>query len=216
MQTSTRIQHGQYSDIEYVQFRAPRWIEVARMVAGVLTWPVVWPLAMLGRTSDILFRTASELLSMVPYLFGLIARAEFYRFALRECGRNIIIEFGTIFLYRDVTVGDNVLIGRYNTIHHCDFGSYVLTAEGCAFLSGSRYHRHGRTDIPMALQGGQKKRIAIGDDCWIGTHATVMDDVGRGAIVGAGAVVTKPVEEFTIVVGNPAKMVRRRGEVAGE
>ena len=147
---------------------------------------------------------------MLPYLLGVIVRGEFYRFALARCGRNVVIELGTIFIYADVSIGDNVLIGRYNTIHHCDFGSYVLTAEHCAFLSGSKYHRFERTDVPMALQGGQKKRIAIGDDCWIGAHVVVMDDVERGSIVGAGAVVTTRVPELTIVVGNPARPVRAR------
>jgi acetyltransferase-like isoleucine patch superfamily enzyme len=204
------IRHGEYSEVRYLQFAPTPAFARARGLAGVLTWPLIWPLARLCRRSDVLFRTASELLSILPYLFGVVLRGEFYRFALRRCGRNVVVEFGTVFIYPDVSLGDHVLIGRYNTVHHCDFGSYVLTAEGCSFLSGSRYHRHDRTDVPMALQGGYKKRIAIGDDCWIGAHAVVMEDVARGAIVGAGAVVTRPVEELTIVVGNPAHVLRRR------
>lgn len=206
---------GPYSDVVYLQFHSARSLRIARGIAGALTWPVIWPVAMLCQRSDFLFRTASELLCLIPYLFGVIVRGEFYRFALRRCGRNVVIEFGTIFLYRDIVIGDHVLIGRFNTIHHCNFGSYVLTAEGCSFLSGSKYHNHDRTDMPMALQGGQRKRIAIGDDCWIGAHAVVMEDVSRGAVVGAGAVVTRPVPEFTIVAGNPARPVRRRGETRG-
>jgi acetyltransferase-like isoleucine patch superfamily enzyme len=42
----------------------------------------------------------------------------------------------------------------------------------------------------------------------------VMEDVGRGAVVGAGAIVTKPVSEFMIVAGNPARPLRRRGAPA--
>lgn len=214
MQDGVTIHRGQYTDIEYRQFMPGKVVRMARSVLGLLTWPLVWPLALLSRSSDAVFRTASELLSLLPYLFGVIVRGEFYRFALRQCGSNVVIEFGTIFLYRDVSVGNNVLIGRYNTIHHCDFGSYVLTAEGCSFLSGSKYHNYDRVDIPMALQGGRKKRIVVGDDCWIGAHAIVMDDIGRGAVVGAGSVVTKLVPDFTIVVGNPARPVRRRTDVA--
>src|SRR5206468_8621591 len=90
-QAASTIEHGRYSDVEYLQYRAPRWIEVARTVAGLLTWPVVWPLAMLSRTSDMLFRTVSELLSLVPYVVGVVVRAEFYRFALAHCGRNVVI-----------------------------------------------------------------------------------------------------------------------------
>lgn len=121
-----------------------------------------------------------------------------------------MIGFGTVFIYRDIEIGDNVLIGMYNTVHHCDFGSYVLTAEGCRFLSGSRYHNYERTDIPMALQGGNLKRIRIADDVWVGTNAVVMADVGEGAIVGAGSVVADDVETYTIVGGVPARVIKRR------
>jgi len=213
-QTATRIEYGRYSDVDYLQFRSPRSIEIARAVAGVLTWPVVWPLAMLSRTSDMLFRTVSELLSLIPYVFGVVARAEFYRFALTHCGRNVVIEFGAMFIYRDIAIGDNVTINRYSIIHHCDIGSYALVGEHAVLLSGSRQHDIDRTDVPMALQRGRKKRIALGDDCWIGAHAVVMEDVGRGAVVGAGAIVNKPVPEFMIAVGNPARPIRRRGAAA--
>jgi len=212
--TASRIEHGRYSDVEYLQYRSPRWIAVARAVAGILTWPVVWPLARLSRASDMVFRTVSELLSLIPYVFGVIVRGEFYRFALRHCGRNVVIEFGAVFIYRDISIGDNVTINRYSVIHHCDIGSYALVGEHAVLLSGSRQHDIDRTDTPMALQRGRKKRIALGDDCWIGAHAVVMEDVGRGAIVGAGAIVTRPVPELMIVAGNPARPVRRRGEPA--
>lgn len=205
-----KIHHGQYTHTYYRQFGSSRWLRVSRLIAGILTWPVIWPIAMLSRTCDDLFRTVSELLSLIPFLFGVIIRAEFYRFALNRCGKNIVVEFGTIFLYRDISMGDNILIGRYNTIHHCDFGSYVLIAEGCSFLSGSRYHIWDRTDVPMALQGGYLKRISVGNDCWIGTRAVVMENVGHGAVVGAGSIVTKPVDDFTIVAGNPAKPLHKR------
>ena len=211
MQREARIEHGVYSDVDYLQYRSPRWITVARAVAGVLTWPFVWPLALLCQTSDMVFRTASELLSLIPYVFGVVVRAEFYRFALTRCGRNVVIELGAVFIYRDISIGDNVTINRYAVIHHCDIGSYALIGEHAVLLSGSRQHNIDRTDIPMALQRGRKKRITIGDDSWVGVHAVVMEDVGRGAIVGAGAVVTKPVPELTIVVGNPARPLRQRG-----
>jgi acetyltransferase-like isoleucine patch superfamily enzyme len=185
-------------------------VKTAIAVAGVLTWPVVLPLALLSRVSDFVFLTCSQLLAFVPYVVGTIVRYEFYRFTLARCGRNVMIGFGTVFLYRDVSVGDNVLIGMYNTIHFCDFGSYVLTADGCRFLSGAKYHNYERTDVPMALQGGKLRRIRLGDDCWIGTNAVVMADVAGGAIVGAGAVVTAPVNGYEIVGGVPARPIGSR------
>ena len=64
----------------------------------------------------------------------------------------------------------------------------------------------------MALQGGELKRIVLGDDCWIGANAVVMETVGTGSIVGAGSVVSQTVEPWTIVAGVPARTIGRRGE----
>ncbi len=203
---------AEYAEVEYQQFRSGGALRAARRVLGVLTWPVTWPLGMLARVSPTVFRTLSELFAGAPYVFGVVVRQEFYRFALRRCGRNVFIEYGTVFIHRDVEIGDNVLIGRYNVIHHCDFGDWVLTGERCTFLSGARQHRFERRDVPMALQGGQMKRISIGRDAWIASHSVVMEDVGEGAVVGAGSVVTRPVPAYRVVAGSPAVVRRERGE----
>ncbi len=200
----------EYHPVEYLQFRPGTGWLITRTVAGVLTWPLVLPLALLACLSDIMFRTISELLSQAPYAIGIVLRAEFYRFTLRRCGRNVIIEFGSIFCYRNVSLGDHVLLGRYNVVHHCDFGSYVLVGEHCTFLSGSRQHGIDQFDRPMALQQGFRKRIQVDDNVWIGAHSVIMDDVGTGAVVGAGSVVNRPVESNTLVAGNPARPIRRR------
>lgn len=210
MKHSDRISSDGYSDIEYHQFTQPPVVAAIQRIAGILCWPLILPMAGFSRVSDFIFRTCSELLSIVPYLFGVIMRYEFYRLTLTRCGRNVSIGFGTILFYRDIEIGDHVNIGNYNVIHYCDFGSYVLISDLCQFLSGSRYHHHASIDKPMALQGGKLRRIAIHDDTWIGAGAIVMNDVKKGGIVGAGAVVTKPVAEYTIVAGNPARPIRRR------
>lgn len=210
MKQQGRIESGGYTRIDYHQFSQGRVSKVLIAACGVLTWPLVLPLALLSRLSDFIFLFCSQFLALVPYVVGTIARYEFYRFSLRRCGSNVMIGFGSVFVYRDVEIGSNVLIGMYNTVHHCDFGDYVLTADGCRFLSGSRYHSFDRADVPMALQGGELTRIEIGRDVWVGTNAVVMAGVGEGAIVGAGAVVTEPVESGAIVGGVPAKVLKRR------
>jgi acetyltransferase-like isoleucine patch superfamily enzyme len=210
MKREGRVTSDHYVDVDYHQFTPSAGLRIGMRVAGVLTWPATVPLALLSRASDFVFRTVSELLAIVPFLFGTIVRQEFYRFALRRCGDNVSIGFGTVLIYRDIEIGDNVLIGMHNTVHYCDFGSYVLIAEGCAFLSGAKYHNYQTRDRPMALQGGKLRRIRVGDDCWVGANATVMDDLGDGCIVGAGSVVTAAVEPYGIVAGNPARLVRSR------
>lgn len=214
MRHEGRVEADRDTPIEYHQFSQSAATKTITAILGILTWPLVVPLALLSRVSDFVFLFCSQLLAMFPYIIGTIVRYEFYRFALRSCGRNVMIGFGTVFIYRDIEIGDNVLIGMYNTIHHCDFGSYVLTAEGCRFLSGSHYHNYDRTDVPMALQGGRVRRIVVGNDVWVGVNAVVMASVETGSVVAAGSVVVEPVSEFSVVGGVPAKTLRRRGEPA--
>ena len=199
-----------YTDVDYLQFSPGSRIHTIQACIGMLLWPLALPLAFIARQSDILFRAISEFLSLVPYFPGVILRYEFYRFALKSCGKNVLIEFGAVFIYRDIEIGDNVLIGRYCIVHHCDFEDYALVGERCTFLSGSKQHTSTDTTKPMALQGGQKKRIKIHRDCWIGSHSVVMESVATGSIVAAGSVVTKPVDTMSIVAGSPAKLIRKR------
>lgn len=199
-----------YRPIDYLQFDTNSLVYRAQRVIGVLFWPLLWPLAMLSRMSDIIFRSVSEFLSLVPYFPGVIMRYEFYRFALNRCGRNVLFEFGAVFIHSDIEIGSNVLIGRFCIVHHCDFGDDVLVGERCTFLSGMRQHNYDRTDVPMNRQGGAKKRIRIGNDCWIGSHSCVMESVDTGCVVGAASVVSRPLPARSVAVGSPARVVRER------
>jgi acetyltransferase-like isoleucine patch superfamily enzyme len=199
-----------YVAIDYEQFREGSTLRSVMRILGVVLWPIAIPLALLARSTDIVFRSISELLAIVPYFPGVILRYEFYRFALRRCGKNVVIEGGVVFTYRSTTIGDNVLIGRYCVIHDCDIGNHVLIGERCTLLSGSRQHNFSSLDKPMALQGGMRRRIKIHDDCWIGSHAVVMNDLHTGSIVAAGAVVRDAVAPRTIVGGVPAKPLATR------
>jgi acetyltransferase-like isoleucine patch superfamily enzyme len=211
MIVKAQIQHDQYTDIKHRMFDLSSAAKIFMKIAGWLSLPFIYPLVWLAKISqETGFRTVSEFLSLIPFAMGLIVRYEFYKRTLRACGANVFISFGTVFCYPEVSVGNNVLIGMYNSIHHCDFGNDVLIAEGCYFLSGSEHHNFRRTDIPMNKQHGKMKRISIGNDVWIGTNAVVMDNVGTGSIVGAGSIVTKEVEPYSIVAGNPAKVMRKR------
>jgi len=207
---SGRVPGDRYVEAAYLQFTAGRGVRFTMALTGILLWPIAIPLALLSRLSDLVFRSCSELLAVVPYFPGVILRYEFYRFALRRCGSNVIIESGAVFIYRDIEIGNDVLIGRYSIVHHCDFGDGVLVGERCTFLSGSRQHRFVRPDVPMIRQGGEKRRIRVESDCWIGSHAVVMSDVREGAIVAAGAVVRDEVAPRTIVGGVPAKKIGER------
>jgi acetyltransferase-like isoleucine patch superfamily enzyme len=76
--------------------------------------------------------------------------------------------------------------------------------------------KHGFSDVdkPMSHQGYTNAPIVIEDDVWVGFQAVILPGVtiGHGSIVGAGAVVTKDVEPYTVVVGIPARPLKRRDE----
>ena len=54
--------------------------------------------------------------------------------------------------------------------------------------------------------------MTIGRDTWVGDRATVLADVGRHCVIGAGAVVTEPIPDYAIAVGVPAKVTRYRNQ----
>lgn len=105
---------------------------------------------------------------------------------------------------------------------HCSLNPYVCIFGGATIGDNVRIathvvivpmqHRFDRTDVPIHGQGVSSKGVVIEDDVWIGMNVSILDGVtiGRGAIVGAGAVVTKSVPAEAIVVGNPARVLRYR------
>lgn len=108
-------------------------------------------------------------------------------------GRNCILgEFSVIRGQGGVSIGDNVIIAPRVQIMAVDH----------VFDDPSR---------PILEQGLQALGIAIEDNAWIGAGATILDGVrvGRGAVVGAGAVVTRDVAPHTVVAGVPARLLRR-------
>ena len=76
-------------------------------------------------------------------------------------------------------------------------------------------HQFSDRNIPMRLQGiKQYPPVQIADDVWIGARVMILPGlkIGKGAIIGAGAVVTKDVPPYAIFAGNPARMIGSREE----
>lgn len=130
---------------------------------------------------------------------------------LRHCGRNVNIEKGAQFS-TEISLGDNSGIGVNAQISsEVTIGNDVMMGPYCFIYTSN--HRTDRIDTPMWKQGFTEVRpVVIGDDVWIGARVTVLPGVhiGKGSVIGAGAVVTKDVPAYSVVGGNPAKVLRYR------
>lgn len=108
-------------------------------------------------------------------------------------------------------IGRNCRINENVFIQQAIIGDDVLIAPNCAILSVS--HNHQNVDIPIVDQGDSEPNPPIiGNNVWLGRNVVVMPGIkiGDGAIVGAGAVVTKDIPPYVIVGGVPARIIRAR------
>lgn len=112
-----------------------------------------------------------------------------------------------------LSIGADVYIGAYSNIR-CSgsivIGDGVRLAQFVSVIDAN-YSFH-RRDLPIAET--TPERVTIGRGAWLGAQVVVLPgvEIGEGAVVGAGSVVTKNVPAFGIVGGNPARMLGQRGE----
>ena len=73
-------------------------------------------------------------------------------------------------------------------------------------------HIFASCDLPIREQGLTCKGIVIEDDVWIGTGVKILDGItiGKGSVIGAGTVLTKSIEPYSVVVGVPGRVIRMR------
>lgn len=114
---------------------------------------------------------------------------------------------------KNVSFGENVRINENVFIQGGTIGSNVMIAQNTAILSST--HSHEDLTLPMVDQPDLvDKFVSIKDDVWIGRNVVIMPGVsiGKGAIVGACALVNKDVPDYAIVGGVPAKIIKYRNE----
>lgn len=131
----------------------------------------------------------------------------------KECGKHVNIEKGARFgAGINVCIGDNSGIGINADIPDgTRIGKNVMMGPNC-FVVGMN-HRFDRIDIPMNEQGYVKTApLTIEDDCWIGRDVFITGarTVKKGTIVAARCVLTKDYPEYSIVGGNPSRLIRSR------
>jgi acetyltransferase-like isoleucine patch superfamily enzyme len=155
-------------------------------------------------------------------------------------GHRVQIGFGAVVMANkkpgSITIGDRTVIHDYVRITSNE--GFVHIGSDCSIqtfctisgLGGIRIgngvriaarsgivaaqHVIDRKDIPIHEQGMRSRGIQIDDDVWIGMNCSILDGVhiGKGAVIGAGAVVTKDIPPYAIAGGVPAKVIRFRTE----
>jgi len=136
---------------------------------------------------------------------------------LERCGTNANIEFMCNFTNR----GRGVCVGRNSGVGvKCQIGPFVSIGDdvmmGPEVVIITSNHRFDRTDCSIREQGYQEhKPVTIEDDVWIGQRAMIMPGVtiGKGSVIGAGAVVAKYVPPYSVAVGNPCRVIKSRMRV---
>lgn len=139
-----------------------------------------------------------------------IQRARVERGTLRVEGN--LVAAATVYFHGDCSVGAHSYFGGSAQVFISDIGRYCSIADGVVL--GARAHRTDRLSTHPKIGGepDEHHRVRIGHDVWIGLRATVMPGItiGNGAVVGAGAVVTKDIPPYAIVAGVPARLLRYR------
>ena len=131
----------------------------------------------------------------------------------RYCGKNVNIEQGANFYTGwEIEVGDYSSLGLNCMIpYDLKVGKDVMMGPSVIIVGEN--HNFSDLELPMRLQGYTRfPPVRIEDDVWIGARAIILPGltIGKGAIIGAGAVITKDVPPYAICVGNPARIIKYR------
>lgn len=196
----------------------PRLREAAKLAVHAAATVIVAPLLLgfavearlLGR--DRALQSASQALSLVPGLAGQYLRRAFFALTLDGFARSATVEFGATFSKAGAEVGPGAYIGPMSHVGLASIERDVLIGSGVHITSGPHTHGTGDPGRPIRDQEGSPRRVTIGEGAWIGSASVIMDDVGAGAIVGAGSVVTRAIPPLAVAAGVPARVLRSRDE----
>jgi acetyltransferase-like isoleucine patch superfamily enzyme len=134
-------------------------------------------------------------------------------------GKDVCLDDGVVLLCSGNPKSDKLIIGygtyvnRYTMIdvhHQVEIGRNCMIGPHC-YITDSN---HGvAAGVPVNEQPMESQAVIIEDEVWLGAHVTVLPGVrlGRGAVVGAGAVVTKDIPPDAVAVGTPARQIGHRG-----
>lgn len=150
---------------------------------------------------------------MPGWRFAYWLRRALVRQIFDHCGSDVVIKRRAYFgSGANIRLGDRSQLGHGSRIDHdVEIGNDVMMGPDVVIMSISHETEH--PGVPMIRQGAvQRRAVRIGNDVWIGTRAIILPgvQVGDGAIIGAGSVVTRDVPVLAVVGGVPARVIKYR------
>ena len=184
-----------------------------KRIALSLAWILVSPLVLAasiearlcGQGCERAFSTGKEVLAFSPGVLGQYLRLAYYWSTCREVSPGSCFVIGSMLAHRDVAIGDGTVIGAHSIVGRAEIGSDVMVAARVSVVSGKYLHGHPSDRANGVLAATDPEQIHIGDSCWIGENAVVMASIGERCSVAAGAVVVRPAEAGSTLMGNPAR-----------
>jgi len=163
----------------------------------------------------VFIETVSYILFLLPrFRFLNLLKSTFLRLFGAKIGRRVIYYPGIwVLTGRNLTLGEDVDLAKgvlITTDGGVTIGSRTLVGYGTHILS--RNHNIPGNRKPIFFAGHTSRSVHIGCDVWIGANCTILPgvNIGEGAVVAAGSVVTKDVAPFHIVAGVPARTIKVR------
>ncbi|MCR4796211.1 MULTISPECIES: acyltransferase [Ruminococcus] len=146
---------------------------------------------------------------------GILIRYILLRTLAKKTGDNVVVFPGVVFEnIENLKIGNNVSIHQYSYIDAeggIDIGDDVAIAHRCTVLSSN----HGYSDdrIPIKYQEMELAKTTLKDNIWIGCGTIILAGVtvGSGCVIGANSTVTKSIDDNSVAVGTPCKVIKRRG-----
>lgn len=154
--------------------------------------------------------TLFSLMDMFPHLI----RSFLFRIVLKKIGRNSFVDYKAYFRYPSrISIGSNVTVNRDCSLYASHMVKNIEIIIGDNVAIGPHVRIYAAThDYSTYELSDRAASVIVEDYVWIGGGAIILPGVilGKGSVVGAGAVVAKNVPPFSVVAGNPARIINKR------
>jgi len=194
-------------------------------------------LKIISKLKRLLFQIYISILFSIPTEIGIRLRYFAYKPLFKKTNGLFRIDTGvTIFGFENITLGSNISFMKNSYIYAHDEGTLtigdnftmnsnsqlgasfgkIVIGNNCAIAPNcvlrASNHTFDNPDIPFIEQGHTYGEIILEDDVWISSNCVITANttIGKSSVIGAGSVVTKDVEPYSIMGGVPAKLIQKR------